>query len=139
MKRKKVVLWISRHEPLSAQLAEFKQKLGDFELVQHSKPISTANDAIQLAQQHKADYIVPVLPLSFIAHLVTEAKKHSFTILRAEMDIHNCSEYPCPDYIKETDTIMQSRDYNTGQTIYRHFRFREFVKLKEIKIVTEPL
>jgi len=33
---------------------------------------------------------------------------------------------------------MQSKDFNTGEKIYRHFRFKEFVVLKDIQIVTEP-
>jgi len=132
-----VVLWLSRHYPLPSQIAWLQNKLGDFELIVHDKPISTANDAVKLAIQYNATYIVPVLPLSFIAHLVTEAK-HGFTVLRAEMQtLHNCTTIPCPDYEPTTDTIMQSKDFTTGQIIHRHFRFQKFVILKEIKIITE--
>lgn len=132
------VLWISRHEPLPAQLNYLRQKLGDFELIRHSQPVATAEQAVELAKQHNAKYIIPVLPLSFIAHLVTSAQREGFTVLRAEMEnIHNCSQHPCPDYKHDTDTIMESRDYNTGETIYRHFRFKEFRVLKAIQIVTE--
>jgi len=133
------VLWISRHEPLRAQLRALEEKLGEYELVQHSEPLGTAEDAIKLAREHRADFIVPVLPMTFIMHLVSEAKKYGFTVLRAEMqNLHNCSQQPCPEYNDETDTIMVSRDLNTGETIYRHFRFEKFVVLKEIKLVTEP-
>lgn len=133
-----VVLWISRHRPLEAQIRELKEKLGEFEIIQHEKPLSTAEEAVELARKYKADYIIPVLPLSFIAHLVTEAKKYNFTVLRAEMEnVHNCTQQPCPEYDSYTDTIMESKDYNTGEKIYRHFRFKEFVKLKAIEIVTE--
>jgi hypothetical protein len=144
--KKVKILWISRHEPLPAQLDFLKLKLGDFELIQHSKPLSTANDATKLIQQFQADYVVPVLPLSFIAHLVQESKKHDFVILRAEMELlHHCSTetpfygYSCPDYIKDTDVIMQSKDIQTREIIHRHFRFREFVKLIDIQIITQPL
>jgi len=133
------VLWISRHKPLPAQLKYLKQKLGDFELIIHDKPLSTAQDAVNLVKQHGAKYIIPVLPLSFIAHLVQEAKKHDFIVLRAEMEnIHNCTQHPCPEFNPNTDTIMESRDFNTGQKIYRHFRFKCFVILKDIQIITEP-
>lgn len=141
---KVTVLWLSRHKPLPSQIAYLKQKLGDFNLVQHSQPISTADQAVQLIKKHNAQYVVPVLPLSFIAHLVTASAREGFTVLRAEMEnIHNCSPYTgypnsCPDYNPDTDTIMQSKDFSTGETIYRHFRFREFRKLKAIEIVTEP-
>jgi len=136
---KKCVLWISRHKPLEKQLEMLKEKLGDFELVQHTQPISTAQKAIELAESVKADYIVPVLPMSFVIHLVNEAKKHDYTVLRAEMEMmHNCSEEQCPEFIEETDTIMISKDLTTLDMIRRHFRFREFVILRDIKIITEP-
>ena len=132
------ILWISRHKPLRSQIDYFKQKFSDFVLIIHDKPLSTAQDAIKLATQHKVDYIVPVLPMTFIMHLVAEAKKHGFVVLRADMEnIHNCEQQPCPEFNPDTDTIMESKDFNTGQKIYRHFRFRGFKVLKEIKIVEE--
>jgi len=141
-----IILWLSRHEPLPSQLQFLQQKLSNYMLVQYPYPLSTAQFAIKIIQQFRADYVVPVLPLSFIAHLVQESKKHDFIILRAEMELlHNCSTetpfygYSCPEYSKHTDVIMQSRDMQTGQTIYRHYRFREFVKLIDIIIKTEPL
>ena len=71
-------------------------------------------------------------------HLVHEAKKRNFTVLRANMEnIHNCKVYPCPEYNNYTDTIMQSKDFNTGQVIYRHFRFKNFKILKDIVVVEE--
>jgi len=135
---KKVVLWISRHKPLPAQLQRMQEKLGDFELIQHSQPISTAQKAIELAESVKADYIIPVLPMSFVIHLVNEAKKYGYVVLRAEMEtLHNCSEEQCTEYNEETDTIMISKDLTTLEVIRRHFRFKEFVMLKDIKIITE--
>lgn len=135
-----VVLWISRHKPLPAQLQYLKQKLGDFKLIMHEKPLNTAKDAVELIKRHNADYVVPVLPLSFIAHLVNESKNEKFTILRAEMEnVHNCETDDCPEFDPETDTIMVSRDLNDpSKIIRRHFRFREFRILKDVLIVTEP-
>jgi len=132
------VLWLSRHKPLPAQMQYLRNKLGDFELIFYWKPLSTAQDAVNLAKEYGADYIVPVLPLSFIMHLVQESKKHRFTVLRADMEnVHNCDSENCPEYNPETDTIMESRDLNTGQLIRRHFRFRGFKVLKDIKIIEE--
>ncbi|RLI76040.1 hypothetical protein DRO97_01805 [Archaeoglobales archaeon] len=134
----KTVLWISRHKPISAQLDELGAKLGEFKLVEYRKPLSTAQDAVKLAIEVKADYVIPVLPMTFIMYLVAEARKYNFTVLKAEMqNLHTCKEVPCPDYNWETDTIMESKDYNTRQIIRRHFRFRGFVILKDIKIITE--
>jgi len=138
MKTKKV-LWISRHEPLQVQKEELARRLGDFELIIHKEPIATAEKAVELAKSVKADYIVPVLPMTFTMHLVAAAKRENFVVLRAEMEtIHNCKQTPCPEFIEETDTIMISKDLTTLDMIRRHFRFREFVILKDIKIITEP-
>jgi len=134
-----IILWLSRHEPLPAQIQSLQQKLSNYMLIQYPHPLSTAQSAVKIIQQFQADYVIPVLPLSFIVHSVQESKKHGFVILRAEMEnIHNCSTESCPEYIKHTDTIMQSKDMQTGEIIYRHFRFREFVKLTDIIIKTEP-
>jgi len=63
-------------------------------------------------------------------------RKEGITLLRAEMDaIHNCSEIPCPEFDADTDTIMQS--VSGGERIYRHFRFRGFKRLKEVRLVEE--
>jgi len=122
-----------------------QQKIPHCTVIQYPHPLSTAQDASKIIQQFQADYVIPVLPLSFIVHLVNEAKKHGYVVLRAEMELlHHCSTetpfygYNCPEYTKHTDVIMQSKDMQTGQTIYRHFRFREFVKLVDIIIKTEP-
>jgi len=134
------ILWISRHKPLPAQIEYLKKKLGDFELIQYPSPLATAQHAVDLVKKVKADYVIPVLPMTFIIHLVQEAKKHKFTVLRAEMEtLHNCREYPCPEYNPDTDTIMQSKDLTTGEVIYRHFRFKCFKILKDIVFVEEEL
>ncbi len=132
-----IVLWLSRHEPLPAQKDYLKSKLGDYKLIVHKKPLNNAEEAVKLAKKYNADYIVPVLPLSFIAYLVDEARKHKMTVLRAEMNlIHNCETTPCPDFHPYTDVIMVSKDFD-GKVIHRHFRFEKFTILKGIKIETE--
>ena len=138
-KKKVRILWISRHKPLPAQLDYLKKKLDDFEIVIHDKPLATAQDAIKLAEKHGADFIVPVLPLSFIMHLVAEAKKKGFVVLRADMEnLHNCESQPCPDYNEYTDSILLSRDINTGDIICRHYRFVGFKVLRDIKLIEDP-
>lgn len=135
---KVVVLWISRHKPLKAQLDYLRDRLGDFKLIQYNKPLATAQNAVELVKQYNADYIVPVLPMTFVMHLVQESRKYRFTVLRANMiNLHNCSEQPCRDYNPYTDTIVESRDLTTGQRIYRHFRFDGFRVLKDIKFIEE--
>lgn len=133
-----VVLWISRHNPLKSQILYLKQRLGDFQLVQHKEPVPTADRVVDLVKKHGAKYVMPVLPLSFIMRLVEVSKRENFTVLRAEMEnIHNCSEQPCQEFNEETDTIMESRDFQSGEKIYRHFRFKGFKVLKDIVFIEE--
>jgi len=132
------VLWLSRHKMLPAQIDYIARKLKNFRIVIYNKPIATAEDAVRLIRKHRAEYVIPVLPLSFIARLVEESKKHGFKVLRADMQlIHLCEKQPCPDYNPQTDTIVVSRDLTTGETIYRHFRFKGFKILKDIIFVEE--
>ena len=131
------ILWISRHRPLEAQIDYIAKKLDQFAIVIYDKPLATAEDAIKLVREFDAQYVVPVLPLSFIIRLIERAKKCGFTVLRAEMEnIHNCKEVPCPDYVEYSDVIMESRDLTTGEKIHRHFRFKWFEVLEDVKIVS---
>jgi 5,10-methylenetetrahydrofolate reductase len=135
---KKIVLWISRHKPLPSQVKYLEKKLEAFEIIQYTQPIATAQKAIELAEAVNADYIVPVLPMSFVVHLVNKAKEYNYTVLRSEMElIHNCELENCPEYDEETDVILISKDLSTLEVIKRHVRFKEFVVLKDIKIITE--
>ena len=130
------MLWISRHEPLPAQLKALEERLGDFELIQHEQPLPTAQHAVSLIEEKKADVVVAVLPLSFMMYLAEELKKRNITLLRADMEaIHNCSFSPCPVFNPNTDTILISKDNDIE--IHRHFRFRGFKVLKGVRLVEE--
>jgi len=134
---KPTVLWLSRHRPLNAQLDELNRKLGEYRMFIHERPLSTADEAIKLAEKHNADYIVPVLPLSFVIRLL-DAARGRYTVLKADMQlIHNCPGMPCSQYDRYRDTIIPTKDYENDRTIFRHFRFRRFLKLVEIREITE--
>jgi len=66
------VLWISRHEPLPAQLRALREKLGKFMLIQHEEALPTASHAVALVRRHKADVVVAVLPLTFMMYLAND-------------------------------------------------------------------
>ena len=75
------VLWVSRHDPLPVQIQRLKEKLGEFSLIKVSGKIPSAqwlwNNVI--SGKVKAGfrvYVVPVLPLSFIAELCNLSKQH---------------------------------------------------------------
>jgi len=84
------VLWFSRHPVLPVQRRVLEEKLGDVEIIVHDRPISTAERAVELVKMYRADYVVPVLPLSFTVRLVERAKGEGFTVLYSEMEhVHN--------------------------------------------------
>jgi len=132
-----VLLWLSRHKPLPSQIDDLQKKIPNLDIVQHSSRIPTAEDAINLALAVKAEYVVPVLPQSFIMRLLEESKKHGITVLLAKMDkVHDCTKHPCPDFDPYTDVILKSRNGNS--LLLRHYRFVQFEVLKKYEIVTEP-
>ena len=136
----KVVLWLSRHRPLPVQIEALKEKLGDIILLEHSKPLPTVDKVLELIEDVEADYVIPVLPLTFVVRLVEESRKRKFKVIRPIMDlVHECSSTSCPDYDPRTDTLVETKDYETGRVFYRHYRFREFRILKEVQFVEEVL
>jgi len=124
-----VVLWVSRHEPLEAQRLELKRKLGDVTLVIYKEKVPNAEFVIEMAKKVHAKYIVPVLPLSFIARLCELARHKGITILWAEMELlHSDRPEPCKEYDPYRDTIVAPN---------RHYRFRGFKKIKRVELVLE--
>jgi len=135
---KPVVLWLSRHKPLPIQLDELKRKLGDYELVHWDRQVSTAERAVEIAERYGAKIIVAVLPLSFVQRLIEETKKRGITLLKAEMELlHICDRNPCPIFDPYMDAIEPTRRED-GKVIYRHFRFKRFVRRVAIEEIVEP-
>lgn len=134
-----IVLWLSRHPPLKKQVEVLRLKIPDVEIVEHREPLSTADEAVKLIEKYGAQYVIPVLPLSFVVRLVEESKKKNFTVLWTEMElIHNCTEGPaCPEYDDSTDSLVRTKDLRTGEEFYRHYRFKKFKVLKDIKFEME--
>ncbi|RLE42691.1 hypothetical protein DRJ19_03665 [Candidatus Woesearchaeota archaeon] len=129
------ILWVSRHPPLPAQIKVLKEKLGDIKLVQVIGTIPGAEYVIDLAKDLNAKVIVPVLPLSFIAHLSEMARREGLTVLWAEMEQTKMVNYepkPSVDYNPENETWV--RGYNN----YRVLRFKKFHVVKAVKLEFEP-
>lgn len=138
--RKNRVLWLSRHGPVFAQMQFLMKKIDNCEIIIHKGPVSTAAEAVMLVKKYRASYVLPVLPMTFIFRLVEESKKNGFTVLYSEMKkLHECGGENCPEYNMDTDTVVKTRNFKTGNVFYRHFRFVEIKRIKEIKLETEPL
>ena len=124
------VLWVSRHPPLPKQIEALESKLGEIDIIQLKGVIPNAEYVINEANRYGAKYIVPVLPLSFIARLCDLARKNSITVLWSQMKLlhNNCPGEGCPEFNDKTDTIVSPG---------RHYRFEKFYVIKGVKLELE--
>lgn len=132
-----VVLWVSKHVPLPAQVGILKSKLGNVRVVQMGGIIPNAEAIIKRAKSVGAKYIVPVLPLSMIIRLLEEGNRE-FIVLYARMNCIAVTE----DVEYANLVVAENPAYRTivrhSDGKYRVFEFVGFDVLKDIKIVTEP-
>jgi hypothetical protein len=134
------VLWVSRHYPLPAQLAELQRIYGaDVEIVQMQGVIPNAEAVVQKAKEVGAEVIVPVLPLSMIARLAEMQKKEGFTLLFAKMNAI-ASVKNLEDAKRITMEAPERRTITTySDGVVRVFEFERFERIVEVKLVTEAL
>jgi hypothetical protein len=133
-----VVLWVSRHPPLKAQIAELERRFGVI-IYQMSGVIPNAESVADVASKINASIIVPILPLSMLARL-TELRRQSnnFVILFAKM---NCiaTTKDVAEAQKIIDEAPTKRSLAThADGLVRVYEFERFEKLVEIKLITEP-
>lgn len=134
---KTVVLWASRHPPLPAQIRGLEEKLGPIVVYQMSGMIPNAEYIAEKARELKAEYIVPVLPLSMIARLTELSRREGFTVVWAEMQqvkMLNSEPKPGEDYDPETETYIKG-----AEGTYKVMRFKQFHKIKSVTLELEPL
>jgi len=128
MKSKKI-LWLSRHEPLVSQIKYLKEKFGDIEIEKKPVIVKDANHAMEIIKESGAEVVIPVLPQSVIMHITPRCAQENILLLRADMELlHECNP-ACSKFRKNEDTWVNGR----------HYRFRQFNKLLEIKIIEEAL
>ena len=133
----KVVAWVSRHMPLEAQLEELNRILGPVKVVQISKTFRDAREVFEDIVRVGASVAVVVLPLSMLAQLLPLAQQADIDVWMAKMEgLHEC-EGPekCSEFDPRTDVWLPMR----GSTKGRHMRFSHFERVKEVKVVTEPV
>lgn len=132
-----VVLWVSRHPPLPAQLKALRERLGDAKVVTVSA-VTSAEQVIADAEAVGASVLVPVLPLTMIAKIVEYAKQHGITVLYAKMRLAmqcNKGDPACRDFAArdpERRTLVEYKDCD------RVYEFERFEKIVRVDVVTEP-
>lgn len=128
------IAWVSRHMPLPAQLAELRRIFGDYELIRISKTFRDAREVAREVKEKGCKYAVVVLPLAMVAKLVEDRE---VIWIHAEMRaLHMCSKgESCPDFNVNTDVWIPLKGTEEG----RHLRFVRFWRIKEVKLILEPL
>jgi len=125
---KSKILWLSRHDPLPAQIKTLKEKLGkSVEIKKEPVIVKDADHAASIIKKSGADTIIAVLPQSVLMRIADMCAREKYTLLRADMELlHECNPV-CPQFNKDEDTWVNGR----------HYKFRCFKHLKEIKMIEE--
>ncbi len=134
------ILWVSRHSPLKAQIEALERKLGAIVVYQLSGYISDADEVMDVAMRLGAHFIIPVLPLSFIARLVELARRVGKTVLWAEMEqvkLMDNEPKPGVDYDPNVETVVIAAGAHE-QRSYKIMRFKRFHVIKAVKLELEP-
>lgn len=133
------ILWVSRHSPLPCQQEYLKQKLGEVAVEMLVGYIPNAEFVVEEAKRRNARYILPVLPLSFIARLVELCRQHDCVVLWSKM--RNVAT--TKDVAEAARIVNERPDCRTAVAyadgIIRVYEFDAIEKIVEVKLITEPL
>jgi hypothetical protein len=136
------VLWVSRHEPVPIQLDVLRQKLGSVLVVKIQQAVPNAEYVLARAKEVGARYIVPVLPLSMIAHLAEQAPREGITVLFSRMKV--VAEARKDDHAALQKLFELYRERPEARTIVEYsdrlrlFEFERFEVVRRVEVVTEP-
>ncbi|RLE62484.1 MAG: hypothetical protein DRJ47_10585, partial [Thermoprotei archaeon] len=122
---------------LPSQIKALEGKLGAIVIYQLSGVVPNAEFVVEKAKELGAKYIVPVLPLSFIARLVEAGRKNGFVILFARMEaIAQTDPDTAKRLVNEAPDRRTMTTYADG-TVKVH-EFKGFEKVVKVQIITEP-
>ncbi len=116
------ILWLSRHVPQSAQIAELEQAFGHVEIVQQSvtldnNPRKGAAQVLDMMRQAETPELVGVMPVAHLAALTRQGVK------------------PIRAVMSRTPT---GRTLDNGEVEYK-FEHQRFERITKVEIVSEPL
>jgi hypothetical protein len=116
----KKILWLSRHKPLPAQIAELERIFGHITVITDPKPFSSAEEIVARFRTGGYDEMVVVAPLSVIARLTEMGIKPLWAEMR---------QIPSPG-------LDPSREVEANGRWYRFERFR---RISRVQIVFEDV
>jgi hypothetical protein len=123
-----IVLWVSKHNILRGQIKFLQDRLGDVRIISLQGFIPNAEYVIDYARRVGAKYILPVLPLSFIARLCELAEENGITVLWSEMkEIYRGDPSGGMKVVAENPEYRTLVRYRGGCVVY------EFVSLKRVR------
>ena len=132
------MLWVSRHEPLRAELERLRQYIGEYVLIGRTGFVPSAEWLIEEAERVGASYIWPVLPLTIIARLVELAQKRGIKVLWSRMEqICRCDCETANEIASENPDEIAVAKYRDGTCAA--WRFIDVEEVVGIQIVTKPL
>ena len=128
------ILWCSQHEPIRAQVEELEKRLGEIEFVLYKLGVPNAQYVIDLVKEEGAEYLIAILPLSFIQKIVTGLKNTECKLLRSSMiNLHTCYD-KCNQFNKNTDVLVHNKNGS-----FRHYRFLKYEILQDVVFITDDL
>ena len=135
--KKKRILWVSRHEPIPAELDELKRVLGDYILIHYASLVEIReneeeSDLIRQIKSFKPHIVIPVLPLSIIKLLVDLKGKHGYEVWEATFETVRVSE---SDEHNEYDEVAVK--LHNGK--WKIMKFISFSRIKKVEIEREPV
>ena len=136
------VLWVSRHDPLPAQLEALRRKLGRVLVIEHRRAVPNAEYVVKMVKEVGAKFLVAVLPLTMMARLAELAPENGFTLLYARMKVVADAEKSDRDALQKVFELY--REKPDARTIIEYpdrlrlLEFERFEVLKRVEVVTEP-
>ena len=126
----KRILFISRHYLLPVQIAVLQRKFPHAEIIHHTTGVRDVNHVQELIEQHRADEIIVILPLSIIKEL---CKRGIYPLYPKMQRLHHGE--PCWGTCNDLNPYTDYVDTKTGI----HHRFVKFVRVKDKIMVEEEI
>jgi len=131
-----VVAWVSRHDPLPAQIEELERKLGKFTLVRITRTFTNADEVIEQVRQAGARIAVVVLPLAMIAQLVERDKTIKWLMARMREVEATRDRERAAALVFLNPKARTTATYADGSV--KVFEFEGFEVIKRVVLETEP-
>jgi hypothetical protein len=127
-----VVLWVSEHEILPAESEELHRIFKNFIFLEYRKPIEAREELLSLIREVRPDVVIARAPLSIVAELLELSWEYGFEVWEEGMeDLRISGSQNCNEECEMAVPLGDGR--------YRIMRFGHFNRIREIRVVKEPV